>query len=96
MTYKATAGQSPTTLPLSGATSLVMQTLRYRLHRIATGCYLMADIDHVHNEASIMMKHTLHFHDVQLLVADAEKDSLVAIYTVAVAKAKRTMKDNTS
>ena len=43
------------------------------------------------------IKHTLntrHLHKVQPLLADTEKDSLMAIHTEAVAKAKRAMKDN--
>ena len=110
-----------------------IQTTQNEALRIATGCHLMADIDHIRKKAKKLtviqhsdllseqylvkcqdqehvchniatrdppprqMKHTLHtrhFHNVQPLLADTKKDSLMAIHPAAVAKAKHAMRDD--
>ena len=92
-------------LPLSGATSPVTQaSRRSRLHRMKHFGVKCMNQEHVcHNITTRdppprQMKHTLHtrhFHNVQSLLANTEKDALMAIHTATVAKAKRAMRDNT-
>ena len=139
MTYKATGRSIDNyTAPVwsniaSNSSIKKIQTTQNEALRIATGCHLMADIDHIRKKAKKLtvkqhsdllseqylvkcldqehvchnittreppprqMKHTLHtrhFHNVQPLLADTKKDSLMAIHTAAVAKAKHAMRDN--